>query len=112
MVDLSKRDLLKLSGLAGGAVALGSGLSGCGLGSSANAATGLSPEKNTLFASLTPLPSFRALPDGLRFLDEDSLPTLFHFPRDMDRRDGPINRLDNQALVMLYDKDWQELSHR
>ena len=52
MVDLSKRDLLKLSGLAGGAVALGSGLSGCGLGSSANAATGLSPEKNTLFASL------------------------------------------------------------
>ena len=52
MVDLSKRDLLKLSGLAGGAVALGSGLSGCGLGSTANAAPGLSPEKNTLFANL------------------------------------------------------------
>jgi ribonuclease Z len=52
MVDFSKRDLLKLSGLAGGAVALGSGLGGCGLGSTANAATGLSPEKNTLFANL------------------------------------------------------------
>ncbi len=65
-----------------------------------------------VLASMAPLPAFRALPDGLRFLDEDSLPTLFHFPRDMDRRDGPINRLDNQALVMLYDKDWQELSHR
>ena len=39
MVDFPKRDLLKLSGLAGGAVALGSGLGGCGLGSTANAAT-------------------------------------------------------------------------
>lgn len=52
MVNLSKRDWLKLTGAAGGVVALGSGLSGCGLGSSAQAAEGLSAEKNTLFASL------------------------------------------------------------
>ena len=52
MVNLSKRDLLKLTGAAGGVVALGSGLSACGLGSSAQAAEGLSAEKNTLFASL------------------------------------------------------------
>lgn len=52
MVDLSKRDLLRLSGLAGGAVALGSQLVGCGLGSSAQAAELPSSERNTLLASL------------------------------------------------------------
>ncbi len=49
------------------------------------------------------------LPDGLRFLDDESLPSLFVFPKDMKRRDGPINRLSNQALVRLYEKDWLEL---
>jgi spermidine synthase len=49
------------------------------------------------------------LPDGLRFLDRDVLPSLFVFPRDMRRREGPVNRLSNQVLVRLYERDWLEL---
>ena len=52
------------------------------------------------------------LPEGLRFLDEPTLAGLFHFPVDMARRDGPINRLDNQALVRLYEEDWREIQRR
>ncbi len=55
------------------------------------------------------LPDFRPLPEGLRFLDERTLEGLFHFAPDMDRRDGPVNRLDNQALVHLYEQDWRKL---
>lgn len=60
-------------------------------------------------AAKTPLPPFRPLPEGLRFLDEPSLQALFVFPKDMRRRAGPINRLDNQALVRLYERDWLDL---
>jgi len=52
MVNMSKRNMLRLSGLAGGAVALGSHLVGCGMSSSAQATEVPSAEKNTLFASL------------------------------------------------------------
>lgn len=55
---------------------------------------------------------FGALPDGLRFLDRATLDTLFHFPPDMRVEDGPINRLDNQALVRLYEEDWREMLKR
>ena len=50
-----------------------------------------------------------ALPEGLRFLDRASLPTLFVFAKDMKRREGPVNRLSNQVLVRLYEQDWLEL---
>jgi len=56
-----------------------------------------------------PLSGFRDLPEGLRFLSPTTLTGLFHFPPDMDRRDGPVNRLDNQALVRLYEADWREI---
>ena len=56
--------------------------------------------------------AFGDLPDGLRFLDRPTLDTLFHFPPDMTVDDGPINRLDNQALVRLYEEDWREMLKR
>ncbi len=62
-----------------------------------------------VLASREPLPPFRALPQGLRFLDGPTLAGLFHFPPDIDRVDGPVNRLDNQALVRLYEQDWRTL---
>ena len=49
------------------------------------------------------------LPEGLRFLDRESVASLFVFQKDMKRRDGPINRLSNQVLVRLYEQDWLEL---
>ncbi len=47
------------------------------------------------------------LPEGLQFLTEDTLPTLFHFPKDMDRVPAEVNRLNNQALVHYYEAEWR-----
>jgi len=55
---------------------------------------------------------FGPMPDGLRFLDRPTLEGLFHFPPDMRVDDGPINRLDNQALVRLYEEDWRDMLKR
>jgi spermidine synthase len=45
-------------------------------------------------------------PAGLRYLTPALLAESFTFPRDMARVDTPINRLDNQALVSRYVKEW------
>ena len=49
-------------------------------------------------------PSEPRLP-ALQFLDGAQLRSLFHFPPDIARVDGPVNRLDNQALVRLYERE-------
>lgn len=47
-----------------------------------------------------------ALPDGLRFLNLQSLPPLFDFPLDMARVPTEVNRLSNQVLVTTYEAEW------
>jgi spermidine synthase len=42
----------------------------------------------------------------LRFLTPQLLAQSFTFPRDMARVEAPVNRLDNQALVTGYVKEW------
>ena len=49
------------------------------------------------------------MPLGLRFLDDATIDTLFQFPVDLRRGPQPVNRLDDQVLVRLYDEDWQKL---
>lgn len=49
------------------------------------------------------------LPEGLRFLDDETLEGLFLFPKDMRPRTSEPNRLDNQVLVRLYEADWRSL---
>ena len=50
------------------------------------------------------------LPDGLRFLDLKSLPTLFDFPLDMARVPAEVNRLSNQLLVTIYEAEWGKVA--
>jgi spermidine synthase len=52
-----------------------------------------------------------ALPSGLRFVDVQGLPALFQFPPDMAPMQVEPNRLNDQVLVRLYDKDWKDISH-
>ena len=47
-----------------------------------------------------------ALPEGLRFLNFESLPQLFDFPQDMARVPAEVNRLSNQLLVNTYEQEW------
>ncbi len=58
------------------------------------------------------LAAFGGLPEGLRFLDRPTLHGLFHFPPDMVVEDVPVNRLDNQELVRLYEEDWRDMLKR
>jgi spermidine synthase len=44
--------------------------------------------------------------DGLRYLDDDTLPTLFVFPTDMSRVDVASNHLNDQQLVRYYLGEW------
>ncbi|MBL4634501.1 MAG: polyamine aminopropyltransferase [Kofleriaceae bacterium] len=52
-----------------------------------------------------PLPT--RLPEGLRFLNSDSLSSLFKFPVDMGPVDVEINRLNDQRLVRYYEDEWR-----
>lgn len=47
------------------------------------------------------------LPEGLRFLDDATLPTLFQFPKDMAEVPSEVNRLNNQVLVHYYEDEWR-----
>lgn len=51
------------------------------------------------------VPALRT-PEPLAFLTPDLLSQSFAFPADMARVEAPINRLDNQALVSRYVKEW------
>jgi spermidine synthase len=44
---------------------------------------------------------------GLRFLDDNSVGSMFEIPADMSPVDVEINRLDNQALVRYYESEWR-----
>jgi spermidine synthase len=42
-----------------------------------------------------------------RYLTRQLLPTLFVFPKDVGPRQTPVNRLDNQVLVRLYEQGYK-----
>lgn len=49
-------------------------------------------------------------PEGLRFITSETLPTLFQFSPDMDRLASPVQRLNNQILVRLFEKEWSNVN--
>jgi spermidine synthase len=48
----------------------------------------------------------QVIPVATRFVTPDALPALFHFPADMARVDSEPNRLDNQNLVRIFEREW------
>ena len=46
------------------------------------------------------------IPVPTRFLNSAILPTLFVFPQDMLSNIQEVNRLDNQALVRVFEQEW------
>lgn len=60
-----------------------------------------------VLASASPIVRQHPLPGGLRFLSDETMPTLFHFPKDMDRVPAEVNRLNNQVLVHYYEEEWR-----
>jgi len=61
-------------------------------------------------ASVTPIAvPAKTLPD-LRHLTDETLQSMFAFPKDMERTPTEVNRLDNQVLVHLYSTEWKRWS--
>ncbi|MBL8950256.1 MAG: polyamine aminopropyltransferase [Myxococcaceae bacterium] len=60
-----------------------------------------------VLASISPLETREPLPDGLKFLSDATLPTLFVFPKDMEQVPAEVNRLNNQVLVHYYEDEWR-----
>jgi spermidine synthase len=52
-------------------------------------------------------PRRRPLPEGLRFLAEDTLEGLTQFPPDMSPLPAEVNKLNNQVLVHYYEEEWR-----
>ena len=59
-----------------------------------------------VIASRRPYRLPTALPDGLRFLNLQTLPLLLDFSVDMARVPAQVNRLSNQILVTTYETEW------
>lgn len=47
---------------------------------------------------------------GLKFVNAETVKTMFAFPDDMAQLETEVNRLDNQALVRYFDKEWAAYS--
>ncbi|QDT52210.1 Spermidine synthase [Caulifigura coniformis] len=66
------------------------------------------------FALASPSPVNRparlapAIVGQIRFLNDESLASLFELPADLQPRDVEINRLDSQALVRYYESEWRQ----
>lgn len=59
-------------------------------------------------ASASPFEVPTKPPDGLRFLDEQTLAAMFRLSKDIEPVPVEINRLDNQALVRYYEGEWRK----
>ena len=52
----------------------------------------------------------RRLPPDLRFVTATQLPSMFEFPPDMAPVEAEVNRLNNQALVHYYEREWSAIA--
>lgn len=58
-------------------------------------------------ARATPFEIPTEVPEGLRFLNRDTVVGLFSFPSDLKAVDVDINRLNDQRLVRYYESEWR-----
>ncbi len=55
---------------------------------------------------VAPADKGNVLPGGLKSFSRESFAQMRHFPPDMQAHDLPVNKLNNQALVHLFEKEW------
>lgn len=51
----------------------------------------------------------KQLPKGLRYFSSNEWKSMRNFPADMQHHEIVINRLSNQALIPLFEKEWDSL---
>ncbi len=61
-----------------------------------------------VIASKRPFVAATKYPDGLRYLSADAFSQMLHFPADMMPTEHLVNKLNNQALVHMFESEWSE----
>ena len=61
-----------------------------------------------VIASEGPYAAPQHYPPGMKYISPETAGEMFHFPADMDQVATKIQRLDDQALVRYFDKEWSE----
>jgi spermidine synthase len=59
-----------------------------------------------IIASRVPLPDPLPLASNLKFLNQETFALMRNFPPDMSRVSVEVNKLNNQILVRLFEKEW------
>jgi spermidine synthase len=59
-----------------------------------------------IIASRTPLPEPLPLGPNLKFLNQETFAIMRNFPPDMSRVETEVNKLNNQTLVRVFEKEW------
>ncbi|MDV6235533.1 polyamine aminopropyltransferase [Leptospira ellisii] len=62
-----------------------------------------------VLAGQKPIRMKKEFPENLKFINEGELESIRTFPQDMSKIPVEINRLDNQALVRYYDREWNRI---
>ncbi|EMK23559.1 putative spermidine synthase [Leptospira kirschneri serovar Bulgarica str. Nikolaevo] len=62
-----------------------------------------------VLAGQKPIQFKKEFPENLKYLNIQELKSIQIFPQDMSRIPVEINRLDNQALVRYYDREWNRI---
>ena len=61
-----------------------------------------------VLASLKPLNTNAIYPKELKFIDPKVVSTMFDFPLDMQVHEPCVNKLNDQKLVRIFEKEWSE----
>lgn len=61
-----------------------------------------------VIATNEPFTAKNKYPDGLRFVSADTVSQMLSFPKDMQPTVQAVNKLNNQALVHLFESEWSE----
>ena len=64
-----------------------------------------------VLASPRPLQPIARLPEGLRYVDGETLANAFRFPPDMAAVPAEVNRLNDQTLVRTFEDEWKHYVH-
>ena len=64
-----------------------------------------------LLASRKPFKPPSSFPPDLKFVSWDTMQGMLHFPDDMKVKQAPVNKLNNQILVQLFEEEWEEYAY-
>jgi len=51
-------------------------------------------------------------PEEVKFLTKEGIAQMLYFPKDMQKQDAEVNKLNNQVLVKYFEQEWGSVSYQ